>query len=213
MPETSKRPQLSLIGDQTDEPLIKCSRILLTDDDPVYLEMAEQVLAQVAEELLLASDGAEALEILQREACDIAIVDLSMPKIDGFRLVAYIRNMPAIRNLPIIVVSTRDDHKALEEAHNLGVNLFLTKPLNWSAFPYQVSSVLRSARGAAGNARGMAGQTQPDMAADCGAGPFPRSARGHAISRDASYRSQLKFRRCVSRSAIAGSSLVGYIRR
>ncbi len=124
-------------------PLASNVRILLTDDDPVFVSLAEAALQSIATTLVVAHDGAQALDQLQKQSCDIAIIDLSMPKVDGFRLIAWIRDMPQTRELPIMVVTTRDDWQALDEAYRLGANLLLTKPLNWNAFPYQVSAVLR----------------------------------------------------------------------
>ncbi|MGI9426645.1 MAG: response regulator [Hyphomicrobiaceae bacterium] len=119
-------------------------RILVADDDPIFVSLVHSNLHGIISDFLSANNGADALDLLLSEPCDLAIVDLSMPQIDGFRLISYVRNTPRLTELPIAVVTAREDAEAVAESRRLGVQLFLTKPLNWRAFPYQISHVLRA---------------------------------------------------------------------
>jgi PleD family two-component response regulator len=192
-------------------PLGERKKILLTDDDPVFLSLAEVALQKIARELLIAGDGAEAMEVLQHETCDVAIVDLSMPRVDGFRLIAHIRNTPAIRHLPVIVVSTRDDQNALDEVHRLGVSLFLTKPLNWTAFPYQVSAALRGAAPPQEVARPRVEPAQ-QVAVSAGA-RHPAAVGAAGLASRSSLRPNFDLRGGLESSPMRSSRLLGSIRR
>jgi PleD family two-component response regulator len=76
---------------------------------------------------------------------DIAIVDLSMPRIDGFRLISIIRHTPELMRLPIMVVTSRTDQASVDEVDRLGANKHLAKPIDWAAFASRVDAVFKMA--------------------------------------------------------------------
>ncbi len=124
--------------------LIREQKILLADDDDTFVHLAEYALAGIAARLDVANDGASALGQLLQNSYDVAVLDLSMPHTDGFRVLSYIRHLPALRNLPVVVVTSRDDVDAAQEVYNLGADLMLVKPIDWPVFPYQVSGVIQA---------------------------------------------------------------------
>ncbi|MEQ1717351.1 MAG: response regulator [Hyphomicrobium sp.] len=118
-------------------------RVLVADDDPVFVSIAEACLVQAGHDVHPVRDGGDALQALNSATYDVAIIDLSMPRIDGFRLIALIRSTPHLESLPIIVMSSRNDVAAVEEAFRLGANAFETKPVNWTLFPVKMRQVVR----------------------------------------------------------------------
>ncbi|MEQ1717353.1 MAG: response regulator [Hyphomicrobium sp.] len=118
-------------------------RVLIADDDPIFVSTAEACLAQSGYCVHTVRDGGDALQALNCGTYDVAIIDLSMPRIDGFRLIALIRSTPHLEHLPIVVMSVRSDAAAVEEAFRLGANAFETKPVNWNLFPAQMRQVVR----------------------------------------------------------------------
>lgn len=117
---------------------------LIADDDPVFVSLATSCLATAGHDVDTASDGAAALQALEGKSYNVAIIDLAMPKIDGFRLIALIRATPGWEDLPIMVLSARNDAAAVEEAYRLGANAFETKPVNWALFPSHMRHVVRT---------------------------------------------------------------------
>jgi DNA-binding response OmpR family regulator len=93
-----------------------------------------------------AHDGEDAWEALQAEAFDLLLVDLEMPKLDGFGLVQRMRADPLFQGLPVIVVTGREDIAAIDKAFECGATSFIVKPINWRLLSYQVRFVLRSHR-------------------------------------------------------------------
>ena len=120
-------------------------KILVADDDPVFQALAQSSLRKAGHAVDVVSDGAAALEALT-DKYDAAILDLIMPHVDGFRLIALIRSTPSLEHLPIVVLSSRNDASAVEEAYRLGANGFETKPVNWALFPLHLDYVVRTAR-------------------------------------------------------------------
>lgn len=119
-------------------------RFLVADDDPIMREMMRARLASETTAVVCVENGREAWERLSREAFDVAVVDLGMPELDGFELISHLRQTPRTLDLPIIVATSRDDSEAIEKAFAAGATSFVTKPVNWSLFAYQIKFVLRS---------------------------------------------------------------------
>jgi chemosensory pili system protein ChpA (sensor histidine kinase/response regulator) len=88
---------------------------------------------------ITAKDGLDAVAMLQTQVPDLAILDIEMPRMDGFEVIAHVRNQAHLRHLPIIMVTSRGGEKHRERAMNLGVNDYLTKP-------YQEDQLMQSIR-------------------------------------------------------------------
>ena len=119
-------------------------RILVADDDPILCAMAQHTLAELGE-ISVAEHGAAAWERLQREAFDLVLLDLEMPLLDGFDVLKRVRMQDALADLPVVVLTGRKDHWAIEEAFDRGATSFITKPVNWPLLRHQVRYVLRAA--------------------------------------------------------------------
>jgi DNA-binding response OmpR family regulator len=96
--------------------------------------------------VVTAGDGEEAWQTVSTQPLDLVLVDLEMPKLDGFDLVRRMRAEPRFNNLPIIVVTGREDVSAIDRAFNCGATSFVTKPINWRLLSYQVRFTLRAGR-------------------------------------------------------------------
>jgi sigma-B regulation protein RsbU (phosphoserine phosphatase) len=115
--------------------------ILVVDDDPIFAATATSLLAGVGRRIEVASDGVDALVRLETARYDLVLIDLTMPRIDGFRLIALIRATPRLRDLPILVVSSRGDTSAIAEATGLGISGYTTKPVDWIKFRAQIRAI------------------------------------------------------------------------
>ena len=122
------------------------ARILFVDDDPILREFAQVNLASATAEVDVAADGIEALEMLSRRRYDLLLVDLEMPRMDGFELLARLRADPQTAHLPVIVETGREDVDAIDRAFRAGATAFVTKPMNWRLLSYQLRFTLRAAR-------------------------------------------------------------------
>lgn len=121
-------------------------RLLVVDDDPFYREIAGATLQAEGYHVRAASDGIEALEQLSRVPLDIAVVDLTMPRMDGLALIAKIREGKLNRHVPIVVVTGSDDTDTIEQAFAIGATSFVAKPINWPLFAQHVNYVYRAAQ-------------------------------------------------------------------
>ena len=125
------------------------THILFVDDDPIVREFAVVHLSTDKAQVSLAADGVEALERIATAEPDIVLLDLEMPRLDGFEVLAKLRADPATRDLPVIVVTGREDVAAIDRAFQAGATSFLVKPINWRLLSYQIRYVMRAGRGEA----------------------------------------------------------------
>jgi two-component system, sensor histidine kinase and response regulator len=125
---------------------IDATRILVADDDPILREFAVVHLATPNTTVETAADGVAALAMMQSSAPDIALIDLDMPRMDGFELIERLRRDPVLAHLPVVVVTGREDTLAIDRAFSVGATAFTVKPLNWRLLSYQLAYVLRASR-------------------------------------------------------------------
>jgi CheY-like chemotaxis protein len=118
-------------------------RILIVDDNRSLVLAAERVLQKAGFDVLTAYDGVEGLEKARAEKPDLIILDIMMPRMDGYEVCRHLKNDPATAQIPIIILSAKgevDEKKSapaigLKEVYagyELGVNNFLTKPVTAS---------------------------------------------------------------------------------
>jgi DNA-binding response OmpR family regulator len=121
-------------------------RLLFADDDPILREFAKVHLASEEASVTTAGDGEEAWQALRVESYDVVLVDLEMPRLDGFGLLKRMRADPRHRDTPVIVVTGREDVAAIDRAFDSGATSFVVKPMNWRLLTYQVRFIVRSER-------------------------------------------------------------------
>ena len=122
------------------------TRVLVADDDPILLEFAIVHLSSPTAVIETAPDGATALAMLKGSRFDIALLDISMPGLDGFGLLAKIRADADLRHMPVMMLTGHEDIASIDRAYSLGANSFATKPVNWRLLSYHIRYVLRTSK-------------------------------------------------------------------
>jgi chemosensory pili system protein ChpA (sensor histidine kinase/response regulator) len=113
--------------------------IMVIDDSITMRKVTARILERHNIHAITAKDGLDAVAMLQTQVPDLAILDIEMPRMDGFEVAAHIRNQTHLRHLPIIMVTSRSGEKHRERAMSLGINDYLTKP-------YQEDQLMESIR-------------------------------------------------------------------
>ena len=119
-------------------------RILLVDDDPNCLDAIDQILRREGYEILTVDDGRSALEIIIENKIDLAIVDFSMPGMDGLHVIHKIKQMR--RNIPVILMTAEPSKELRLASLEAGAYSFMTKPINIPSFRQMVAKALQSPR-------------------------------------------------------------------
>ncbi len=103
-------------------------RILITDDNPVNIQVASSTLQPLYSHLLEARDGEACLELLKKQSVDLLLLDMNMPKLSGMQVLQMLPNLPRNRQPRVMVVSSDDSPETVAEAFQMGADDYLTTP-------------------------------------------------------------------------------------
>ena len=111
-------------------PKPKIQNVLIVDDSPSVRHLTSKVIKNANMNAVIAKDGLEALEILQNslELPDVILTDVEMPRMDGYELLASLKKQELLRQIPVIMITSRAGEKHRRKAFDLGVSEYLTKP-------------------------------------------------------------------------------------
>jgi len=116
--------------------------VLVVDDDASIVEMIRLGLETDGMRILGAGDGAEALDVLAKEAVDVIILDIMMPRVDGWMALMEIRNNPLTADIPVIMLTAKTQDLAKILAFKQGVQQYVTKPFNIIELSARVRSLV-----------------------------------------------------------------------
>jgi len=106
--------------------------VMVVDDSVTVRKVTSRLLERQGIDVIVAKDGVEAVAMLQERKPDLMLLDIEMPRMDGFEVARQVRHDARLRDLPIIMISSRTGTKHKEHAAELGVNDFLGKPFQES---------------------------------------------------------------------------------
>ncbi|HCU37895.1 MAG TPA: two-component system response regulator [Armatimonadetes bacterium] len=109
-------------------------RVLVIDDENAILRLVELNLTRAGYEVITASDGDEGLSRARECAPDIIILDIVMPRTDGYRLFAELQADPVLSNVPVVFLTARAQEADLDWGWNSGAAAYITKPFAAPAF-------------------------------------------------------------------------------
>ncbi|MBN2322345.1 MAG: response regulator [Spirochaetes bacterium] len=119
-------------------------KILVVDDEEVNVDFFQLMLGKLGFGVTVAYNGEEALERLKESRPDIILLDLVMPKINGFELTEILKANEETRDIPIIILSAIDDIREKVDMLELGIEDYITKPFNFIEVLARIRSILRS---------------------------------------------------------------------
>ncbi len=114
--------------------------ILIVDDDINILQLVKIHLAEAGFKVVQAKDGTQALAVLNREGCDLAIVDVMMPFMDGYALTKVIRKK---YDIPVILLTAKNQIEDKEEGYKSGTDDYLVKPFEPKELQFRIEALLR----------------------------------------------------------------------
>jgi CheY-like chemotaxis protein len=105
-------------------------RILICDDDQVILRLLQVNLELEGYEVLLAHDGEEAYRVAADQAPDLVILDIMMPRMDGYQAVQALKDNTATADIPVVFLSAKAQQSDIDRGLDHGVSNYLTKPFD-----------------------------------------------------------------------------------
>jgi DNA-binding response OmpR family regulator len=143
MPSSSHGPAQGAL------PAAKKPRILIVDDDPGIMKIIETTLKQlpVSADIFTANDGVEALQAIEKHGADVVILDVMMPRMDGFAVCDALRKDIRTAFLPILMLTANSDQAKRTQAYLVGTDDYMSKPFEVEDFLARVSRLLRRTYG------------------------------------------------------------------
>ena len=119
------------------------ARVLVVDDVPANVKLLEARLSAEYFDVTSASNGTEALAIAERGECDIVLLDVMMPDMDGFEVCRRLKSNPSTHHVPVVMVTALDQPSDRVRGLEAGADDFLTKPVSEVALIARVRSLAR----------------------------------------------------------------------
>ncbi len=131
-----------------DDPI----HVLVVDDDESIVDMIRLGLEDDGMRVYGASDGGEGIDVLAKERIDVVVLDIMMPRVDGWMALMDMRSNPATADVPVIMLTAKTQDLAKILAFKQGVQQYVTKPFNIQELSARVESLAKGRRSAASSA-------------------------------------------------------------
>jgi len=119
------------------------TKILVVDDEALYIKMTRKLLEDNGYEVITACDGQEGLKQTKSENPDLIICDVMMPKMDGYTMLEEVRKDEKIKDTPVIQCSSKTLKDYLEDAQELEIDAYFTKPFEAPVLLAKIESLLK----------------------------------------------------------------------
>jgi len=116
--------------------------VMVVDDSVTVRKVTTRFLERQGFNVIVAKDGVDALQVLQESTPDLMLLDIEMPRMDGFEVAKNMRSTQRWKELPIIMITSRTGDKHREHAFSIGVNEYLGKPYQEEALLKAIRSLL-----------------------------------------------------------------------
>jgi len=117
-------------------------KILIADDRSEVVELVKVTLEGEGYQTIDASDGREALEKIKREKPDLILLDIIMPRMDGFEVLSKVKKDPKTKDIPIIMLTAKGQKSDQEKGKELGATGYIIKPFSPSALLKRIEEIL-----------------------------------------------------------------------
>ena len=119
-------------------------KILSVDDEPNIVASVEYLMKREGYEVATASDGEQALDVLADARPDLMILDVMMPRKNGFEVCGEVRKNPEFANMPILMLSAKGREAEMKKGLSLGADVYITKPFSTHELVEKVNDLLAS---------------------------------------------------------------------
>ena len=127
-------------AEHTDE----VKTIMVVDDSITIRKITERMLKRYGVNVILAKGGVDATIKLQEQVPDLMLLDIEMPRMDGFEVASFVRNDESLKDIPIIMITSRTGTKHKEKALDIGVDRYLGKPFQEDELVTNINEILQT---------------------------------------------------------------------
>ncbi len=117
-------------------------KILVVDDDPYILLSLEFLMKKNGFDVMVARNGTEALEIVEKQVPDIVLLDIMMPDVDGYAICKHIKSSKKLKEAKVVFMSAKSKETDIQKGYDLGASLYVTKPFSTRQLLKQVQDLI-----------------------------------------------------------------------
>ncbi|MBL7722648.1 MAG: response regulator [Chitinophagaceae bacterium] len=117
-------------------------KILVVDDDPYILMSLEFLMKKNGYEVMVARNGTEALEIVDKQIPHLVLLDIMMPDVDGYAICKHIKSTKKLKEAKVVFMSAKSKEADIQKGYDLGAALYVTKPFSTRELMRQIKELL-----------------------------------------------------------------------
>lgn len=117
-------------------------KVLVVDDDPYILMSLEFLMKKSGYEVMIARNGTEALELVEKQMPDIVLLDIMMPDVDGYQICKHIKKSDTLKHTKVVFMSAKTKESDIQKGYDLGASLYIIKPFSTREIVKQIKELM-----------------------------------------------------------------------
>lgn len=119
-------------------------KILVVDDDPYILMSLEFLMKKNGYDVMVARNGTEALELVEKQIPHMVLLDIMMPDVDGYEICRHIKNSKKLQGAKVVFMSAKTKEVDIKKGYDLGASLYITKPFSTREMIKQINELMNN---------------------------------------------------------------------
>lgn len=120
----------------------EAQKILVVDDDPYILMSLEFLMKKNGYDVIVARNGTEALDLLEKRVPDLVLLDIMMPDVDGYAICKHIKSNKKLKEAKVVFMSAKSKEADIKKGMDLGASLYITKPFSTRELMKQINALM-----------------------------------------------------------------------
>lgn len=116
--------------------------VLIVDDIEANRDLLSRRLQKQGHSIVIAENGQQAIDLLKGQSVDVILLDIMMPQLNGYEVLGYLKSSPALRHIPVIMISALNDIESVVRCIELGAEDYLFKPFNPTLLKARIGACL-----------------------------------------------------------------------
>jgi DNA-binding response OmpR family regulator len=119
-------------------------KVLVVDDDPYILMSLEFLMKKNGYDVMVARNGTEALDLVEKQLPNLVLLDIMMPDVDGYEICRYIKRTSKLKHTKVVFMSAKTKEADIQKGYDLGAALYITKPFSTRELTKQINQLMMS---------------------------------------------------------------------
>lgn len=117
-------------------------KVLVVDDDPYILMSLEFLMKKNGYDVMVARNGSEALDLVEKQMPDVVLLDIMMPDVDGYQICTHIKKSDKLKHTKVVFMSAKTKDTDIQKGYDLGASLYIIKPFSTREMAKQINELM-----------------------------------------------------------------------